>query len=135
MKIADLLRGVAGVVITVVDKVFDDGRALVQGAVFLPANIKADLTTTLNDAQSDVHDVEHLAGTLLGNAIADGVDDFTSFFMSQAELLAGSGTDLSKLGPGSKTNILQLWNTMKAQGDTLVAQLHAGLNPAAPPPA
>jgi hypothetical protein len=28
---------------------------------------------------------------------------------------------------------MQTWTAMKAQGDTLVAQLHAGLNPTAQP--
>ena len=131
MKIADFLRGVENVGVAAVDGVFSTAESALQGVPFLPSNIKADLVQTVKDAKTDFDGVVGLANTLAGNVAADAVDDLTTLLLNTAGAVAANGTDLSKLGAAEKTVLLQTWTAMKAQGDTLVAQLHAGLNPAA----
>lgn len=133
MKLADFLRGAASIAIADVNRVFDTASAAVATAPFLPVNIKADLTHLIADAKSDFNGLVGLGATLAGTAAADAVDDLTTLLMNTAQALSTSGADLARLSSAEKTVLLQTWTAMKAQGDTLVAQLHAGLNPAAPP--
>ncbi len=131
MKISDWLRGVATVAIADVNAVFNVVRAAISTAPFLPANIKADATAILNDAQNDLTALEGLAGTLAGNAAADAVDDVTTLLLNTANALSNSSS-LSALSAAEKTVIAQTWTAMKAQGDTLIAQFMAGIDPTAP---
>lgn len=139
MTISSFLRGVAGVVLTDVDDFFNGAKAVVAAAPFLPANIRADLTQTLTDGQNDVHGLESLAGTVGGALAADAVDDLTALLAETAQNVSTSGDDLSKLSAGEKATFQQTWAAMKAQGDTLVAQVVSGVNilaqPATPTPA
>jgi hypothetical protein len=135
MKIADFLRGVASVAIVDVNAVFDKATAVVQAAPFLPQNIKDDLTKLIADAKGDMNGLVGLGATLAGQAAADAVDNITTLLMNTAQAVTSSGTDMAKLSVAEKTILMQTWTAMKAQGDVLVAQLHSGLNPAAPPPA
>lgn len=134
MKLADFFRGVATVAVADVNKVFDTAATAVAAAPFLPQNIKDDLTKLVSDARSDFNNLVGLASTVAGNAAADAVDNMTSLLMNTAEAIATSGTDLAKLSTAERAVLMQTWKAMKAQGDVLVAQLHAGLNPAAPKP-
>lgn len=133
MKISDFLRGVATVALTDANAVFDKATALVQAAPFLPQNIKDDLSKTIADAKADFNGLVGLGATLAGQAAADAVDNVTTLLLNTAQALSSSGTDLAKLSAAEKTVLLQTWSAMKAQGDVLIAQLHAGLNPTAQP--
>lgn len=131
MKIADFFRGVETVVLNDVVKVFDTAASLVTAANFLPANIKTDLTQLLTDAKNDILGVVGLADTVVGQAVADGVDDITTLLMNTAGVVS-SGKPVDQLSVAEKAVFLQTWTAMKAQGDTLAAQFMAGLNPAKP---
>lgn len=128
MKFSDWLRGVASVPITDVNKVFDVARSAVSAAPFLPANIKADTTQLLNDAQADLSALEGAAGTLVGHATADAVDDVTTLIMNTANVLSNSKS-VTDFSAAEKTALQQAWTAMKAQGDTLVSQFMAGVDP------
>lgn len=134
MKFADFIRGVEAVGEQAVSAVFADAKAAVAKVPFLPANIRADLNKLLDDAESDILDAGTLAGTIASEAAASAVDDVTTLMMNTATALSNTGGDLSKLGPAEKVVLGQTWNAMKAQGDTLYAQLMSGINPAAPKP-
>ena len=130
MNIANFFRSAAGVVWADVESVFTKAKAFVVAAP-LPSNIKADLTSTLTDTQSDLSSVTSLAGTVAGQAVADGVDDLTTLLVNTAGALSG-GKSLSQLSAAEKSVLAQTWTVMKAQGETLVAQLQAGLDPTKP---
>lgn len=131
MKIAAYLRGVASIVLTDVASVFTKAKEAVNVAP-LPANLKTDLGQVIDDAQADVTALAGLAGTQLGNLIADGVDDATTFFANLEEnILAGQKPT------AASSSALQL--TVKAaiaQIQTLAAQSIAGASAigAAPKP-
>lgn len=133
MKIADFLRGVATVAVADVNAVFDKATALVASAPILPQNVKDGLVQTIAAAKTDFNGLVSLGATLAGNVAADAVDDITTLVLNTAQTLSTNGADLAKLSAAEKTVLLQTWTAMKAQGDVLVAQLHAGLNPAAQP--
>ncbi len=134
MKFADWLRGVATVVVEDITKVFDVARSAVAAAP-LPTNIKTDTTTLLNDAQADLVGLAGLAGSLVGNIAADAVDDMTTLLMNTAGVLA-AGKSPADFSAAEKTMLMQTWTAMRAQGDTLMAQFMAGLDPSkAPQPA
>lgn len=128
MRFSDWLRGVASVAIADIDKVFDVSRAAVAAVPFLPANIKADATTLLNDAQADLKGLEGLAGSLVGEAMADGVDDVTTLLMNTASKV-GSSSSPADFSKAEKAVLIQTWTAMKTQGDTLMAQFMAGIDP------
>lgn len=131
MKFSDWLRGVENVGRDGVIKVFDVARAAVGAAPFLPANIKADATMLLNDAQTDLLGVESLTATLAGNLVADGVDDITTTLMNTANALTNAKS-IADFSSAEKTVLSQAWTAMKAQGDTLIAQFMAGIDPTKP---
>lgn len=134
MIFSDWLRGLAQVALKDVNNVFSVARTAVAAAPFLPANIKTDTTNLLNDAQSDLTSLEGLAGTLAGNAVADGIDDTTTLVMNTANALTGSKSP-ADFSAAEKTVLAQAWTAMKAQGDTLISQFMAGVDPTAPAPA
>ncbi len=132
MKFADWLRGVANVVIADVDKVFTVAKSAVS---LIPVtNIRNDLTQVLTDAQADLHAWEGLAGSLAAQVAADGIDDVTTLLINQANALSG-GNSLSQLSAAEKSILAASWTAIKAQGETIVAQLQAGLDPTAKPAA
>ena len=90
MKFADWFRGVSGVVLADVNNVFTTAKAAVNAVPFLPANLKADATQLITDAQTDITGLETLAGTLAGQVIADGVDDITTLLLNASNALSGS---------------------------------------------
>lgn len=128
MKFSDWLRGVAQVAIADVDKVFNAVRTAVAAVPFLPANIKADTTQLLNDAQADLAALASLAGTLVGHVAADGVDDLTTLLLNTAGALTNAKS-VADFSAAEKTAIQQTWAAMRAQGDTLVSQFLAGVDP------
>lgn len=133
MKFADFLRGVATVLITDVNKVFDEATTAVQAAPFLPPNIKSDLVTLVADAKAEFNNLVGVASTVAGQVVADAVDDMTTLLMNTAQAVATSGGDMAKLTVAERAVLMQTWVAMKAQGDVLIAQLHAGINPTAQP--
>lgn len=129
MKFADWLRGVEGAAIAGVDKVFDTAKAAVS---LIPiTNVRNDLIQLLTDAQDDLHGWETLAGTTVGSIAADGIDDITTLLMNQASVLS-AGSSLSQLSAAEKAMLQQTWIAIKAQGETLVAQIVAGIDPTKP---
>lgn len=131
MKFADLLRGVATVVVADVAKVFDEARLAVAAVPFLPQNLKDDLTKTLNDAQGDLNAAAGLAGTAVGAAMADAVDDATTLFMNTANAISGSKS-IAEFSKAELAILQQSWASARAQGDTLLAQALAGIDPTKP---
>lgn len=137
MKIAAFFAGVlstvtkeAAVLVTDVAGVFDKTKATVQAVPFLPANLKGDLSQTLDDAKADVIGLAGLAGSLTGNVIADGVGDVTTLFYNTVNALTNSRS-VADFSTAEKTAVAQTWTVMKAQGDTLLAQFLAGVDPVA----
>lgn len=131
MKFSDWLRGVANVVVADVNNVFNVAKTAVAAVPFLPTNIKADATALLNDAQSDLTGLESLAGSLVGNAVADGVDDVTTLLLNTSNAVTNS-TSPAQFSLAEKTVLQQAWTAMKAQGDTLMVQWMAGIDPTKP---
>jgi hypothetical protein len=127
MKFADLLRG-AAVLVADVAKVFDEARTAVAAVPFLPQNLKDDLTETLNDAQGDLNGAAALAGTVAGGALADAVDDTTTLFMNTANAISGSKS-LAEFSKAELVVLQKAWQAARAQGDTLLAQAMAGIDP------
>lgn len=130
MKLADFLRGVEGVIVADVHKVFDTAKAFIAGAP-LPSNIKTDLTNLVTDAGADFDGFVNLGNTLAGAAAADAVDDITTLFMNTKNAVSNS-KDIKSLSAAEKTILYQTWTAMRAQGDTLLAQALAGLDPTKP---
>jgi hypothetical protein len=128
MKFADWLRGVSTIALADVNKVFDDAEGFVEASP-LPSNIKTDTVQLLKDAKGDLNGLAGLAGTLAGNAAADAVDDLTQLFLETAQVLGNKSSSLSQMSVAEKTVLEQTWTAMKAQGDTLLGQLKAGLDP------
>jgi hypothetical protein len=114
-----------------VTSVFTTAKAAVAAAPFLPTNLKADLTQTLTDAEADLNGIASLAGGLAGAAMADAVDDVTTLMLNAANALKTNGGSLSALSAAEKAVLAQAWTAAKAQGDTLLVQLQAGLDPTA----
>lgn len=131
MKFADWFRGGAQVALADVAGVFDAANGFVEAAP-LPGNIKADLKVLLTDAKADLMSVVGLAGTTAGNLVADGIDDLTTLMLNTAQVVS-SGKPLEELSAAEKAVLTQTWTAMKAQGDTLVAQFMAGLDPTKKP--
>lgn len=133
MKIADFLRGVEGVAIADVNIVFNTVKADVQAVPFLPTNIKNDVVTLVSDAQTDFNGLVSLGGTLAGSAAGDAVDDLTTLLLNTSNAVSNSKS-IADLSAAEKTILGQTWSAMKAQGDTLMAQFMAGIDPTKPAP-
>lgn len=130
MRFADWFRGVENVLTAAVHEVFGTARMAVANAP-LPANIKTDLVQLLNDGEGDLTGLEALAGTLVGNVVADGIDDLTTLLLNTRNALTNSKS-VADFSAAEKTAFIQAWAAMKAQGDTLAAQFMAGVDPSAP---
>jgi hypothetical protein len=131
MDIANFFRSLGNVIVDDVAKVFTVAQNAVN-AFPMPDNIRTDLTQLLTDAKADVLGVESLAGTLAGQVVANGVDDVTTLLVNMANALKANNTSLSALGAAELTVLMQAWSVAKAQGDTLIAQFHAGIDPTQP---
>lgn len=127
--IGSAIAGAAAVVLEDVSKVFTTAKTAVAAAP-LPANLKTDLTQTLNDAQADVEAAAHLAGGLFGQATGDGIADVTTLFYKTAGVVS-SGKSLEDMSKAELTVLAQIWQTMQAQGSTLLAQAMVGIDPVA----
>lgn len=130
MKFADWLRGVETVVLKDVLSVFSVAKTAV-GTASLPQNIKDDTTQLLSDAQDDLVSVGGLAGTLVGNIAADAVEDVTTLLMNTAGAVSAAKSP-SEFSAAEKTVLQKAWVAARAQGDTLLAQFMAGIDPAKP---
>lgn len=127
MKIAQWLRGEAQVVLADVTKVFAVATAAVNAAP-LPAGVKVTALALIGGASAVLSGLEGLAGTLSGQAMGDAVDDFTDFLMNTAQAVSKSSSP-AQFSAAEKTVLHATWLAMKAQGDTLMAQFLAGIDP------
>lgn len=129
MTFSNWLRGVATVTLTDINKVFVTAGAALAASV-LPAPLKVVLAGDLAAAEDYINSLEVLAGTLGGEAIADGVDDVTTLLLNTRNNIVGAKS-LSYASKAELASLQVTWSTMKAQGDTLVAQFLAGVDPTA----
>lgn len=133
MNFANFFRSAAGVVWADVEKVFTEATAAVTASP-LPATIKTGLTSTLSATQTEMSSVAALAETAAGSVVADGIDDVTTLLVNTAGVVS-SGKKLADMSAAELALLKQTWTAMKAQGETLLAQLQAGLDPTAVKPA
>lgn len=125
------LRGFETALTADVINVFNVARTAVAAVPFLPTNLKTDATNILNDAQADLTGLESLAGSLVGGAVADCVDDVTTLLVNTANAVTNSTTP-AQFSLAEKTVLQQAWTAAKAQGDTLMVQFMAGIDPTKP---
>lgn len=126
MKFADFLRGAEGVVVADVTKVIATASAAVSATTWLPAGLKTIALAVLASAQSDITGLEAIAGTAAGALAADAVDDVTTLLANTISVVT-SGKSIADMSTAEKAQLQTLWQTMKAQGDTLITQVVAGV--------
>lgn len=132
MKFAQWLRGEAQILLADVTKVFVVANAAVA-VLPLPLGVKATATALITGAQAALTGLEGLAGTEAGQAMGDAVDDVTTLLMNTAGAI-GKAKSPAEFGAAEKTVLHATWVAMKAQGDTLMAQFMAGIDPVNPAP-
>lgn len=132
MKFAQWLRGEAQIVLADVNKVFTVLGVAVAASP-LPVGVKATATALIAAGQTTLTGLEALAGTEAGQAMGDAVDDVTTLLMNTAGAI-GKAKSPAAFGAAEKTVLHATWLAMKAQGDTLLAQFMAGIDPVNPAP-
>lgn len=126
MKFADFLRGVEGVLVDDVTEVITTATAAINATTWLPASLKNIALAVLSAAQADITGLEAVAGTAVGGLAADAVDDVTTLVANTISVVT-SGKTIAEMSTAEKALLQTLWQTMKAQGDTLVTQVIAGV--------
>ncbi len=113
-----------------VAKVFDTARDAISASKLTSA-LKTDFTSTLNDAEEGVGGLAGIAGTELGELVAESVDEVTDLFVSLTGKVAGTKA-AALYSPAEKAAVQQGATALISQLQTLTTQIQAGITPAAP---